>query len=152
MQEKIHISDISETRRTSPKDKYGVSVKDISGALETEGQPFEVMWVRLSPGKTNFPRHAHQVQWEFYMVVSGTGKVRRNDVTFDIGPGDAFVQPPGTAHHISNPNTTGDLVYYVIADNPPCDPVFYPDSNKWLIRPPGKLGRMTEATYYDGEE
>ena len=152
MKEKVHLSEVEETSRVSPKEKYGLSRRDISGALETEGQPFEVEWVKLPPGKTNFPCHAHQVGREFYMVVSGTGVVRRNEDTFEVAAGDSFIQPPGTAHQIRNPSEAEDLIYYVIADNPVSDPVYYPDSDKWLIRPPGVLGRMTEATYYDGEE
>ena len=152
MIEKINLSELAEESHQSPSGKYGVSEKDVSGALETEGQPFEVEWVRLPPGRTNFPCHAHHVQWEFYLVVGGRGIVRRNERTFEVGEGDAFVQPPGTAHQIRNPSETEDLVYYVIADNPVSDPVYYPDSDKWLIRPPGKLGRMTDAEYFDGEE
>lgn len=152
MIEKINESEIEENARLSRTGKYGSSHKDISGALETEGQPFEVEWVRLPPGKINFPRHAHQVQWEFYLVIRGQGIVRRNDHAFEVRAGDAFVQPPGTAHQIRNASATEDLVYYVIADNPASDPVYYPDSDKWLIRPPGKLGRVTEAAYFDGEE
>ena len=152
MIEKVNVSELAEESRQSPSGKYGLSERDVSGALGTEGQPFEVVRVRLPPGKTNFPCHAHQVQWEFYLVVGGRGIVRRDDRTFEVGAGDAFVQPPGTAHQIRNPGETEDLVYYVIADNPVSDPVYYPDSDKWLIRPPGKLGRMTEAEYFDGEE
>ena len=152
MIEKINESEIEENTRLSRTGKYGSSHKDISGALETEGQPFEVEWVRLPPGKINFPRHAHQVQWEFYLVIRGQGIVRRNDHAFEVRAGDAFVQPPGTAHQIRNASAAEDLVYYVIADNPASDPVYYPDSDKWLIRPPGKLGRVTEAAYFDGEE
>ncbi len=152
MKEKINLAEIEEKSHHSPKRKFQVSRKDVSGALKTEGQPFEVDWVRLQPGMTNFPYHAHQVQWEFYIVVSGRGIVRRNDRTFEVDAGDVFVQPPGTAHHIRNPNADEDLIYYVIADNPVCDPCYYPDSDKWAIRPPGKLGRITDAEYYDGEE
>ncbi len=152
MIEKINESEIEEIARQSRTGKYGLHRKDISGALETTGQPFEVEWVRLPPGKINFPCHAHQVQWEFYLVLRGHGTVRRNDHTFEVGAGDAFVQPPGTAHQIHNTSETEDLIYYVIADNPVSDPVYYPDSDKWAIRPPGKLGRLTETEYYDGEE
>lgn len=152
MKEKVRMSEIEEISRVSPTGKFGVSRKDVLGALDVDGQPFEVDLVRLSPGKTNYPCHAHQVQWEFYMVVSGTGVVRRNDHTFEVEAGDAFVQPPGTAHQIRNPSETEDLVYYVIADNPVSDPVYYPDSDKWGIRPPGKFGRLTVTDYYDGEE
>ena len=55
MIEKINESEIEEIARQSRTGKYGLSRKDISGALETEGQPFEVEWVRLPPGKINFP-------------------------------------------------------------------------------------------------
>lgn len=152
MIEKINESEIEENTRLSRTGKYGSSHKDISGALETEGQPFEVEWVRLPPGKINFPRHAHQVQWEFYLIIRGQGIVRRNDHAFEVRAGDAFFQPPGTAHQIRNASAAEDLIYYVIADNPASDPVYYPDSDKWLIRPPGKLGRVTEVAYFDGEE
>lgn len=152
MKEKVRLSEIEETSRTSPSGKYGLSRRNISNALEASNQPFDVEWVRLPPQKTNFPCHAHQVQWEFYMVVHGRGIVRRDDHTFEVEAGDAFVQPPRTAHQIRNPSQTEDLVYYVIADNPVSDPVYYPDSDKWLIHPPRKLGRLTETDYYDGEE
>lgn len=152
MKEKVNLSEIEEKSRHSPKGTFQVSRKDVSGSLETADRPFEIDWVRLRPGMTNFPYHAHQIQWEFYIVVSGRGTVRRNDHTFDVVTGDVFIQPPGTAHHIRNPSEDEDLIYYVIADNPVCDPCYYPDSDKWAIRPPGKLGRMTDADYYDGEE
>ena len=79
MIEKINLSELAEESLQSPSGKYGASVKDVSSALETEGQPFEVEWVQLPPGRINFPCHAHQVQWEFYLVVGGRGIVRRND-------------------------------------------------------------------------
>ena len=91
MKEIINESEIKVLARQSRTGKYGLSRKDISGALETSGQPFEVEWMRLPPGKTNFPCHAHQVQWEFYIVLRGQGTVRRNDHTFEVGAGDAFV-------------------------------------------------------------
>ncbi len=160
MPEKINLSEIEEQTRISPKEKYGVTRKNMSIALGAKmgvgkwggGQPFDVEWVKLPPKKTNFPCHAHQIQWEFFMVVSGNGIVRRNDQTFEVGPGDAFVQSPGTAHNIHNPSETEDLIYYVIADNPEADVVHYPDSNKWMFRPPRKLSRLTEVEYFDGEE
>lgn len=74
------MSEIEEISRVSPKEKYGLSHKDVFGTLEKKGQPFEVEWVKLPLGKTNFPCHAHHVSWEFYMVVDGTGVVRRNEV------------------------------------------------------------------------
>jgi hypothetical protein len=39
----------------------------------------------------------------------------------------------------------------IVADNPRLT-LFLPDSNKWSLRPPGKIFRMTETDYFDGEE
>ena len=52
MIEKINESEIEERVRLSRTGKYGSAHKDISGALETEGQPFEVEWVRLPRGRS----------------------------------------------------------------------------------------------------
>jgi uncharacterized cupin superfamily protein len=68
-----------------------------------------------------------------------------------IASGDAFVCPPGDAHQITNTGKE-DLLYYVIADNPPVEVNFYPDSNKWLIKPQRKCFTIEETDYYDGEE
>ena len=152
MIEKINESEIEERVRLSRTGKYGSAHKDISGALETEGQPFEVEWVRLPPGKINFPCHAHQVQWEFYLVIRGQALCGGMITRLRSARAMRLSQPPGTAHQIRNASATEDLIYYVIADNPASDPVYYPDSDKWLIRPPGKLGRVTEVDYFDGEE
>ena len=151
MSEKVNLSEIEEKTGSSPKGKFGLARRNLTQALGGVA-PFDVEWVRLEPGKTNFPCHAHQVQWEFYMVVSGHGLVRRDDREFEIGPGDAFVQKPGTAHNIRNPSQTEPLIYYVIADNPPADIVFYPDTGKWMFRPPRKLVNVVDAVYYEGEE
>ena len=158
MPEKINLEEIEEVTRSSPKGRYALSRKGISQALEGKtsagggGDPFDVEWVRLHPGKINFPFHMHHAQWEFYMVVSGKGVVRRDDREFAVGPGDCFLQPPGTAHNIRNASDTEDLVYFVIADNPPVEVVHYPDSGKWAFRPPRKVIELKEVNYYKGEE
>ena len=62
-----------------------------------------------------------------------------------------MVFPPGEAHQLINTGSE-DLVYYVIADNPQADVVFYPDSNKWLAKPAKKCFEMKEVDYFAGEE
>ena len=154
-EEKVNVESIEGTRRDSPKGKYGLTYKGVSQALDagTGKEPFDVGYVRLPPGKLNYPCHAHQVAWEFYIVLSGEGEVRRNERTFPIGPNDCFVQKPGTAHQIRNTSATEDLVYYVIADNPSADIIHYPDSDKWAARPPGMRFRAQKVeNYYEGEE
>ena len=148
MSEKVNLKEIEEVQRSSPGGKYGLARKHVSGVLGVvKDAPFDVEQVRLSPGKINFPCHAHQVQWEFFMVLSGAGVVRRDDREFRVGAGDCFMQQPGMAHQVRNPSEAEDLVYVVIADNPPADIVHYPDSDKWMFRP-----LRTEVDYYKGEE
>jgi uncharacterized cupin superfamily protein len=153
--EKANIEEMEGQHRESPKGKYGMTRFQVSEALGagTGTEPFEVEFVRLHPGKLNFPCHAHQVGWEYYIVLSGKGEVRREDRWFEVGAGDNFVQKPGTAHQIRNPSETEDLLYYVIADNPPAEIVHYPDSDKLGAGPPYMRFRATKVDdYYDGEE
>ena len=44
------------------------------------------------------------------------------------------------------------FVFFVIADNLPVDSTYYPESDKWQIKPQRKLFRMQETHYFDGEE
>ncbi len=72
---------------------------------------------RIPAGATPYPYHSHSAQWEFYHVISGTGRVRDETGTTPIEAGDAFLFKPGEAHQIANDGAE-DLVMYVVADNP----------------------------------
>ena len=97
------------------------------------------------------PFHSHSAQWELFVIISGTGTVRANQSRFKVKAGDVIMHPPGEAHQIINTGRR-DLVFYLIADNPPVDGCHYPDSKKWGSRRPRKFFRMTEVDYWDGEE
>lgn len=156
---KTQIADLAWTERKSPAGRFHLHFKEVSVALGGRrhvgewggGHPFDLALVRLPPGATNYPYHAHAAQSELYVVISGRGTVRVPEGSQEIGPGDAFFCPPGEAHQIQNTGTE-DLLYHVIADNPRSDVVNYPDSGKWNARPPGKTFQLTERDYYDGEE
>jgi len=105
----------------------------------------------VPPGALVCPVHAHTVQWELFVVLSGTATVKSNGETHVVKMGDAYLQPPGTPHQIINTGRE-DFIFYVIADNSPADSTWYPDSKKWQMKPQRKLFRMTEVDYYDGEE
>ena len=143
----VHIPDLPETRAKSPTGKYDSFARDISLALggikDTGawggGHPFDLQQRRVPPGASVCPLHAHTAQWELFVVLSGLGRVRTGDgLVSEVRAGDAFVQPPGTAHQITNPGP-GDLVFLVIADNLPVDSTFYPESGKWQLKPQRKL-------------
>ena len=160
----INVEAIPWKEFVSPKGAFRGRYREISLALGAKkdagpgegGHPFDVALEALAPGETCCPFHAHAAQWEFFYILSGEGTVRRNDQDFTVKAGDAILHPPGEAHQIRNTGA-GELLYLLIADNPPFDPCVYPDSGKAHVRVPGgeKLIRYTTSAdldYFDGEE
>jgi len=165
---KVNVNEIKEDPWQSPKGKFAVAFKGISEALDrgriresghrvsADGStpPFDLELNRMPPGKPNFPFHAHSAQWEMYLIVSGTARVRDNDGTTEVVAGDAFIFGPNEPHQITNSGDE-DLIYYVIADNPRGDSCYYPDSGKWAVQVEGRrevIVKGEEADYYVGEE
>ncbi len=156
---RIHIHDLPWTEKQSPKRKFRRSYKMISAALGSKpdvgpwggGWPFEIDLFSVPPGAINYPFHSHSAQWEFYLVQSGSGRVRTPAGMEEIRAGDAFVTPPGEAHSVTNTGDV-DLVFLVIADNPIGDECHYPDSGKWATMLVEKTFRPVQVDYYDGEE
>jgi uncharacterized cupin superfamily protein len=164
---KVNLKDIPEQTRKSPKGKFGRFMKNISVALGREPEsldlskrhPFDLGLVRIPKGKFLCPYHAHAVESELYLVVSGRGSVRDEDGTTEVRPGDAFFLQPGEAHQLWNAGDE-DFIYYVIADNPRSgattgDSCYYPDSGKWAVTTDGRgevVVKGTQTDYFDGEE
>jgi uncharacterized cupin superfamily protein len=157
---KINSHELPEDRDTSPKGKFAYASKALSEALGRQPQstdlnerhPFDVEILRIPAGQIPYPYHAHSAQWEFYHVISGTGRVRHAEGTTAITSGDAFVFKPGEPHQLIN-DSAADLIIYVVADNPIGESVHYPDSQKWLVRSPERrIFRGEPLDYYDGEE
>lgn len=158
---KVNVASVEKEPWQSPKGTFAGEYQGITLALGADPRstdlrkrlPFDVEITTLPPGAKNFPYHAHAAQTEFYLVISGAGLARDEAGEHPIGPGDAFFYHPGEAHQIINPGPD-PLVFYVVADNPPADPCYYPDSDKWAVRVGNRrlCGRITEAAYEDGEE
>lgn len=158
---KVNLSEVSEGERKSPKGKYAASYKEISLALGRERDsldlskrhPFDLALLRIPPGGSHCPYHAHSAQSELFLIISGRGSVRDGSGTTEVVAGDAFFFGPGEAHQITNPGPD-ELTYYVIADNPIGDACYYPDSKKWAVfRPPDNIiMKGSETHYFDGEE
>jgi uncharacterized cupin superfamily protein len=156
---KINLNELPWDEGKSPTGKYHSFYKNISLLLGGKrdlgpwggGHPFDLQLRRVPPGATVCPLHAHTVQWELFVVLSGTATVRINDETHAVKAGDIYMQAPGTAHQTINSGHE-DFIFYVIADNSPADSTWYPDSKKWQMKPQRKLFRMVEVDYYDGEE
>jgi len=157
--EKINLAHVPVEERRSPKGKFQVLQKNLSLALggvkdtgpSGGGHPFDVCEAVIPPGKINWPFHFHCAQWEFFLVKKGFGVVRCKDAETDIQAGDAFLQKPGEPHQIRNTGTD-DLVLLIVADNPPCDTVGYPDSGQWFIKPARVVVTGEAREFYSGEE
>jgi uncharacterized cupin superfamily protein len=142
----------------SPSGKFHSFCRNISMAIGATrnlgpwggGHPFDVQIRRIPPRAAVCPFHSHVVQWELFVVLAGSGTVRAGQETHAIKTDDVFVHPPGEPHQISNTGST-DLEVLIIADNPQFDACYYPDSDKWAMRP-GKVFRMQPAEYFDGED
>jgi uncharacterized cupin superfamily protein len=156
---KINLDAIPWVEQRSPKGKYHKFRRSAARAMDgakagprfASPPPFDVELVRLPPKATNFPFHSHAAEWEFYLILSGTGTLRIKRRKMPLASGDCVMCPPGEPHQITN-NGRSDLLYYVIANNAPVDVWHYPDSGKWGSRAIGKFFRLQDADYFDGEE
>src|SRR5271156_6012469 len=132
---KVNTNEIAEITWSSPKGKFAGAGRQVSEELGRkphstdllERHPFDVEICRIPPGKSACPYHSHSAQWEFYHVISGKGTVRHKDGTTAVEEGDAFIFEPGLPHQLIN-DSEGDLVVYLVADNPVGESCHYPDS------------------------
>lgn len=155
----IHIDSVPWEEQHSPTRKFHSFCRNVSVGMDAPrntglwggGHPFDVQIRRIPPGAAVCPFHSHLAQSELYVVRAGSGTVRAGEETHAIKTGDVFYHPPGEPHQLINSGNT-DLEVMIIADNPPLDVCYYPDSKKWLLRPPGKIFRMVECDYFDGED
>jgi uncharacterized cupin superfamily protein len=149
---KINVAGIPAEKGTLPRVRHRRTSQEISPAAWLKNglvgagpeQPFAVELVRLPPRALNWPYHSRSVRWELYLIVSGRGQVRTPAGLTQIREGDCLVRPPGEAHQFTNTGAT-DLVYYVIAENPPSDVCHYPETSKWVMPTPGREHRTSNA-------
>ena len=159
-QRKIQPDDLPWDTWESPKKRFRGASKELSLALGAKrntppglgGHPFDLELSQLGPGECGCPFHFHAAQWELFFIVRGTATVRAGTATHTLQAGDVVIHPPGEAHQITNASATEDLLFYLVADNPPVDYWHYPDSGKWGLREARKFFRTQEADYWDGEE
>ncbi len=156
----VHHPDLAWEEIHSPTRKFHSFFKNISLALGGTrnvgpwggGHPFDLQLRRIPPGASVCPFHAHLAQWELFVVQAGRGDVRTTEGLHPVQSGDVFIHPPGAAHQLLNRSSSEELEVLIVTDNPPVDGCHYPDSDKWALRPPGKVFRMNAADYFDGED
>jgi uncharacterized cupin superfamily protein len=155
----VHFPTLPADERHSPGKKFHSFCQNVSLALGGKrdtgpwggGHPFDVQLRRIPAGAAVCPHHAHLAQWELFLVRRGEGTVRVGDATQPVRAGDVLLHPPGEAHQLLNTGA-GELEVLIVADNPPLDAFYYPDSNKWGLRPPNRFFTLEEADYFAGED
>ena len=156
---KINLRDVPDFEQRSPSGKFHSFCRNLSLALGGVrnigtwggGHPFDLQLRTVPHGALVCPYHLHLAQWELFVVRSGNGVVRVEDEIHHVHAGDCFIHPPGEAHQITNMDSC-DLELFIVADNPQLDACYYPDSNKWGLRPPGRFFRLAACDYFDGED
>ena len=95
------------------------------------GQRLGTSLMRLAPGKSAFPYHAHHGNEEAIYILEGTGTARMGVDRYPVGPGDYLAMPVGPehAHQLTNTGDT-DLVYLCVSTMIFPEVVTYPDSGK----------------------
>ena len=111
----------------SPKEGFSAELGDLARPLGAEKLGYRV--VRLSPGETAWPAHAHLVNEEMFFIMQGEGTLRWGEATYPIVSGDVIAVPAGEkiAHQIIN---TGEAVLQYLAVSTMLEPdiVLCPDT------------------------
>ena len=117
--------------------------------LRGGGHPLDLQRRRMPPGAAVCPLPQHPSQLVVFVFPASTMTVGTgNGATQDFGPGDIVLPPPGTAQQVRN---TG-AIFALIAAHYAADSTYYPDSDKWQLKPSRKVFRMVKVNYFDGEE
>ncbi len=160
-------------------DKVVVNIDDVPLLDRGNGKKFAVKWGRVGPlvglsslgcavhvvpaGKSAFPFHRHHIMDELIYVLAGEGEYRYGEEKYPVRAGD-FVGAPagGKAHQLINTGKS-DLRYLGISSLSGVEVVEYPDSGKvgvtagmksgdFTSASYRKIGRITAADYFDGED
>ena len=133
--------------------QWMATVQKLTPSMTPRGGTLGVNRVTIPPGHSGVPFHAHLRDDEAFIVLAGRGIFRYGDEPLrEVGPGDCMSCPAGTgkAHQLANPFDE-DFVYLAIGTRDPHEICTYPDTGKVLVRGLGKVGRLTETEYMDGE-
>lgn len=78
------------------------------------------LWLGISvidPGSASNPHH-HDRQEEVFYCLSGTGRIRVGEETFDVRPGSCVFVPPGALHQLVNTDSE-EVLRILCATAPP---------------------------------
>lgn len=89
-----------------------VAIKHLFRQDELTGKARLVAEITI-PAGGSIGFHQHDQEEEIYYIISGQGKVLDQDVTKEVGPGDAILTGGGKGHSVEN-NGVGPLVMMAV--------------------------------------
>lgn len=75
--------------------------------------PINFVDYAVVPPRSSIGLHRHGANEEIYLVLSGRGRMRRDDADFAVGPGSVVVNRPGGRHGLVNTGRR-DLRLFVV--------------------------------------
>ncbi|MCG8365893.1 MAG: cupin domain-containing protein [Pseudanabaenales cyanobacterium] len=135
--------------------------KRLSPSMDRRQGHIGVVVERLKPKTLSCPFHYHIHEDEFCLILTGKamlrygdgqGSAQGGDHTIEVKEGDAISFPRGEriAHQFYN-HTDEIVDILMMGENLPYEVCYYPDSDKWLSRSIGKIGKFEETDYWTDE-
>lgn len=113
---------------------------------------FGVVKTVLPAGRKSCPEHYHTAEEELFYIIRGEGTLLQNDERVPVSEGDVISYPANAGvSHAFLADRGEDLEYIAVGERDPNDVCVYPRSDKILVRALGKVGRIEEMDYWDGE-
>jgi uncharacterized cupin superfamily protein len=126
--------------------------KRLTPAMERKQGHLGVVVERLKPKSLSCPFHYHVHEDEFCLILEGKALLRYGEQTIEVKAGDAISFPRGEriAHQFYN-HTDEMVDILMMGENLPYEVCYYPDSDKWLSRSIGKVGKFESTEYWTDE-
>ncbi|BBI30939.1 cupin domain-containing protein [Cohnella abietis] len=90
---------------------------------------------KIQPGSKSAKYHSHSKQEEFFLILSGSGTLRKNGEEYQVSQGDFVAKPAGKGNTHQFINTGSDVLEILdIGTIEKGDVVHYPDENMYYLR------------------
>lgn len=139
----IHMNDLEWQEESYSEHYAGWSKRLSSPAMNRASGHIGVRVDRLRPKTLSCPFHYHMHEDEFCLILKGEAALQYGDQTIGVKEGDAisFSRGERVAHQFYN-HTDETVDILMMGENLPHEVCYYPDSDKWLSRSIGKVGKF----------
>ena len=141
-----------EWQEENYSEHYSGWTKRLTPAMERKQGHIGITVDRLKPKTLSCPFHYHMHEDEFCLILNGKALLRYGEQTIEVTAGDAISFPRGEriAHQFYN-HTDEMVDILMVGENLPYEVCYYPDSDKWLSRSIGKVGKFASTDYWTDE-